>query len=171
MPERAGHAVLQSRATPFNPSMPLSSPFLRRHWLFCLAGGLLLPTLLWSALAPLPRTSHERSFIFPAAAPGARHLALPREVGLTLGVQDVLLIKNLDRQPHVLGPLQLLPGEQFRLPFEHVGVFAYACPDVPGGTLRVRVAPLPDPGWQRLRWRLAALAGALRSLPVVAPGA
>lgn len=149
-------------------------PILRRHWLPCVLIGVPLLALLWGALAPLRTPSQERSFTFPAPALAAslaatRAPALPREVRLTLGVQDVLLLRNRDRQPHVFGPLQLLPGQEFRLPFEHAGTYAYACPDVAGGTLTVRVVRLPDPGWDRLRWRLEALAQALRTLPLVAP--
>ena len=149
-------------------------PILRRHQLACALIGAFLLALLWGALAPLRTPSQERSFTFPAPAPmtspsAGRALALPREIRLTLGVQDVLLLRNLDRQPHVFGPLQLLPGQEFRLPFEQAGAYAYACPDVTGGTLTVRVVRLPDPGSERLRWRLQALIQALRTLPLVAP--
>jgi hypothetical protein len=133
--------------------------------------------MLWGALAPLRTPSHERGFTFHAAgvpAPGAagqRTTALPRAIRLTLGVQDVLLLRNRDRRPHVFGPLQLLPGQEFRLPFEQAGTYAIACPDVAGGTLTVHVVRLPDPGWDRLRWRVEALGQALRTLPLVAPQA
>lgn len=148
-----------------NPSFPI----LHRHrWLPYLAGAALL-ALLWGALAPLREPGHERSFTFPRAQTGKRALALPRELRLTLGVQDVLLLRNLDRRPHVFGPLQLRPGQEVRLPFEQAGSFPYACPDVPGGVLLVHVVRLPDPGWERLRWRLGALGHALRTLPLVAP--
>lgn len=96
-------------------------------------------------------------------------MALPREMRLTLGVQDVLLLRNHDRRPHVFGPLQLQPGQEFRLPFEQAGEYVVACPDVAGGTLTVRVVRLPDPGWDRLRWRVQALVQGLRTLPLVAP--
>jgi hypothetical protein len=153
-------------------------PILRRYRLPSAFFGALLLALLLGALAPLRTPSQERGFTFPA--PGragsaglaeARAPMLPREIRLTLGVQDVLLLRNLDRQPHVFGPLQLLPGQEFRLPFEEVGNYAYACPDVAGGTLTVRVVRLPDPGWDRLRWRLEALTQGLRTLPLVAPNA
>jgi len=147
-------------------------PILRRHWLPCALIGTLLLALLLGALAPLRNPSHERSFTFPAPATSrlaARAPALPREIRLTLGVQDVLLLRNLDRRPHVLGPLQLRPGQEVRLPFEFEGEYAYACPDVAGGSLTVRVVRLPDPGLERLRWRFAALGHALRTLPVEAP--
>jgi hypothetical protein len=149
---------------------------LRRRRLPCAVLGVLLLALLWGALAPLRTPSQERGFTFPAAGSAgaaglaaARAPALPREIRLTLGVQDVLLLRNLDRQPHVFGPLQLLPGQEFRLPFEQAGAYDYACPDVAGGTLTVRVVRLPDPGWERLRWRLGALMQTLLTLPIMAP--
>ncbi len=114
---------------------------------------MLLLALLLGALAPLRNPSHERSFTFPAPASkqaAARAPALPREIRLTLGVQDVLLLRNLDRRPHVVGPLQLRPGQEVRLPFEFEGAYAYACPEVAGGTLTVRVVRLPDPGLEPL---------------------
>ena len=150
--------------------MSPSLSFLRYRPFAAMACAVLL-VLLWAALAPLREPSHERSFTFPRAGSGQGALALPKELRLTLGVQDVLLLRNLDRRPHVFGPLQLRPGQEVRLPFEHAGSFPYACPDVAGGTLLVRVVPLPDPGWQRLRWRLGAFAHALRTLPLVAPQA
>ena len=155
--------------------MPSLHPIPHRHRLACLLAGALLLALLLGALAPLRTPSHERGFTFPAAgvpaagSAGQRALALPREIRLTLGVQDVLLLRNRDRRPHVFGPLHLLPGQEFRLPFEAEGRFAYACPDVAGGTLTVQVVRLPDPGWDRLRWRLVALVQGLRTLPLVAP--
>ena len=149
------------------------STLLRERRLACTLAAALLLMLLWGALAPLRDPSHERVFVFPgsAVAPGEprRVLALPRELRLTLGVQDVLLLRNLDRVPQVFGPVQLAPGQEFRLPFEQAGDYVFACPAVAGGRLLVRVVRLPDPGWERLRWRLGAMVHALKTVPLVAP--
>ena len=149
-----------------HPAIRRSSP------LGAIAAAALL-ALLWGALAPLRYPSHERVFEIPPQAlepaAGARRVPLPRSLQLTLGVQDVLLLRNRDRVGHVFGPLQLRPGQEFRLPFEQPGDYRYACPAVPGGELLVRVVPLPDPGWDRLRWRLGALVDRLRHLPLIAP--
>jgi len=146
--------------------------FRRTSRLWPVAAAMLL-ALLWGALAPLRYPSHERLFEIPPQAlepaAGARRVPLPRSLQLTLGVQDVLLLRNRDRVGHVFGPLQLRPGQEFRLPFEQPGDYRYACPAVTGGELLVRVVPLPDPGWDRLRWRLGALVDRLRHLPLVAP--
>ena len=150
-------------------------PVFRRYSpLWALAACVLLALLL-GALAPLRYPSHERLFEIPPDAlgagrqPAARRVALPRVLTLTLGVQDVLLLRNRDRVGHVFGPLQLRPGQDFRLPFEQPGNYVYACPAVAGGELLVRVVRSPDPGWERLRWRVAGLVQSLRHLPLVAP--
>jgi hypothetical protein len=95
----------------------------------------------------------------PAPAPGLR----------TLGVRDVLLLRNRDRLPHVFGQVRVAPGQDFRLPFESAGAYGFACDAAPGAHVAVRVEPHPDPGWPRLRWRLQALAEAIRTLPVLGP--
>lgn len=152
---------------------PAFRPAFRRYSPLWLMTGAALLALLWGALAPLRYPSHERVFDIPRhaldPAPGTRRPALPRTLRLTLGVQDVLLLRNHDRVGHVFGPLQLRPGQEFRLPFEHPGDYRYACPAVAGGELLVQVVRQPDPGWDRLRWRLGGLADRLRHLPLIPP--
>jgi hypothetical protein len=91
-----------------------------------------------------------------AARPGPSTL-VPAEIRLTLGVRDVLLLRNRDVAPHVFGQVLVLPGRVVRLPFEQAGDFPFACDLAPASKVTVRVLPQPDPGWPRLRWRLAAL--------------
>ena len=69
----------------------------------------------------------------------------------------------------VFGPLRVLPGRAVRLPFEQVGEFGFACSTHPRGQLIVQVVAPPDPGFARLRWRVARLLDALRYLPAIAP--
>ncbi len=124
----------------------------------------LLLTLGWAALAPLRYPTRELSFELAAGAD-----VLPSRVRLTLGVQDVLLLKNSGAAPQTVGPVRLLPGQQFRLPFEQDGEYQLASTVHAGGQLRVSVGASPDPGWQRLRWRLVALEHAIRYLQPRAP--
>lgn len=137
-------------------------PLLRRHWpLTALAAAILL-LLLWGMLAPLRGASHE--LLLEVAGPRT-----PATVRLTLGVQDVLLLRNATRAPLVFGPVQLAPGAEFRLPVEEAGEQAIPCPLLSGGLLRVRVVPMPDPGMERLRWRLGNFSHAIRTLPLQGP--
>jgi len=139
-------------------------PPLRRHWPLAGIAGAFLLASLWGALAPLGGASHELLLELPPGGRGA-----PASVRLTQGVQDVLLLRNRSGAPQVVGPLLLAPGAEFRLPFEEAGEEALPCPLLPGGILRVRVVPMPDPGWARLRWRLGNLESAIRTLPLQGP--
>jgi hypothetical protein len=151
---------------------PLPSMTLLRRLQWTLA-ALLAAALLWAAVAPLHYPTRERLLEFPhgaALARGARGATpVPAEVGLTLGVRDVLLLRNRDAAPHVFGQVLVLPGRTVRLPFEQTGDYPYACDLAPDSNVTVRVLPQPDPGWARLRWRLAALAEAARGLPLQGP--
>lgn len=142
--------------------------FLRRHWPLGLLGGALAASLVWGALAPLGGGSHELLLELPRGSHAAP-VEVPAEIRLTRGVRDVLLLRNLDSRPLVFGPLDIGPGREFRLPFEEEGEHLFACPAVRGGLVRVRVLAAPDPGWERLRWRLANLGQALRYLPLRGP--
>ncbi|WP_229411026.1 MULTISPECIES: hypothetical protein [unclassified Massilia] len=152
-------------------STPPASLLRRLQW--SLAAGL-AAVLLWAALAPLHYPTRERVLEFPRGAAVLRGQAgpapLPAEVRLTLGVRDVLLLRNRDLAPHVFGQVLVLPGHVVRLPFEQTGDFPFACDAAPASKVLVRVLPQPDPGWSRLRWRLALLFEAVRELPVQGPG-
>lgn len=123
-----------------------------------------MAALTWAALAPLRYPTRELVLAFERGGAPA-----PSELTLTLGVRDVLLLRNRDPVAHVFGQVRVLPGHEFRLPFETAGSFAFACDAAPGALVTVRVEPHPDPGWPRLRWRLGALADAARTLPLQGP--
>ena len=135
--------------------------------------AILLAVLAWAALAPLHYPTRERLLEFPHGAAVLRGQAgpvlVPAEVRLTLGVRDVLLLRNRDLAPHVFGQVLVLPGHEVRLPFEQAGDYPFACDVAPAAKVTVKVLPQPDPGWARLRWRLAALLDAVRDLPLRGP--
>jgi len=81
---------------------------------------------------------------------------LPERIHLTLGANDVLLLRNLDEVPQVFGPALIMPGQSFRLPFEVASSYSFACTAHASGQLSVIVAPHPAPGWETLNWRLRA---------------
>ncbi len=78
---------------------------------------------------------------------------LPDTVRLTLGINDVLLLRNLDVVPQVFGPTLIMPGQSFRLPFEVVSTYSFACTAHASGAMSVIVEPGPAKGWPTLRWR------------------
>lgn len=142
---------------------------LHRHWPLTALASLLGLALLWGMLAPLGGASHQLLLEFPAPGMGGG-LRVAGEIRLTRGVRDVLLLRNHGSVPVVFGPLKVGPGRDVRLPFGEEGVYVYACPAVAGRLVTVRVMAAPDPGWGRLRWRLANLQQSLRYLPVKSPG-
>jgi len=118
-----------------------------------------LAPLAWAAFAPIALDSHDELFAIPKGT-WARRMAgdkveiLPSEIHLTQGANDVLLLRNLDDVPQIFGPMLLMPGQSFRLPFETVSVNDFACTAHASGQMRVVVDAMPAPGWPRLRWRL-----------------
>ena len=114
--------------------------------------------LAWAALAPIHADSRDEPFEIPKGT-WARRMAgnkveiLPSTIRLTLGVHDVLLLRNLDDVPQVFGPTIIMPGQSFRLPFEVASTYSFACTAHASGQMNVVVDPYPQPGWDRLRWR------------------
>jgi hypothetical protein len=141
----------------------------RRHPLAWPLGGALVLALAWAALAPLHYANRDQLFEIPDGT-HARRMAggqvelLPSVVRLTLGVQDVLLLRNNDTVPQIFGPVLIMPGQDFRLPFEQASDYQFACSAHASGQMTVSVVAQPDPGWDRLRWRAAALSDAVRYL-------
>jgi hypothetical protein len=150
-------------------------PILRRHPLACLMAASLVLALAWAALAPLKYANHDQLFEIPKGT-HARRMAgdkvesLPSIIRLTLGVQDVLLLRNSDTVPQLFGPVLIMPGQDFRLPFEQASDYQFDCTAHASGQMTVSVVGLPDPGLDRLKWRLGALSHAIRYLEKQAPG-
>lgn len=140
----------------------------RRHWLLSLLLALAIGMLVWGSLAPIRTSSRDKLFEIPKGT-WARRMAgdkveiLPSTVRLTLGLRDVLLLRNSDTVPQIFGPVLIMPGQDFRLPFETVSVNQFDCSAHASGQMTVIVEPLPNPGLARLRWRLAEMAHAIRT--------
>lgn len=122
----------------------------------------LLALVGWAAFAPVPTGPREEVFEIPKGT-WARRMAgdkveiLPAQVRLTLGVRDVLLLRNLDDVPQVFGPTVMMPGQSFRLPFEVASTYSFACTAHASGEMTIVVEPRPDSAWQRLRWRTSRI--------------
>jgi hypothetical protein len=86
---------------------------------------------------------------------------LPDQIRLTLGVRDVLVLRNLDEVPQIFGPTLMLPGQSFRLPFALASSYQFACTAHASGQMTVHVDPFPATTWARLRFRLRELARAI----------
>ena len=136
------------------------------HWLALpfVAGA--LGIVAWASFAPVTFDSREEVFEIPKGT-WARRMSgdkveiLPAQIRLTLGVHDVLLLRNLDDVPQVFGPTIMMPGQSFRLPFEVASTYSFACTAHLSGQMTIVVYPQPLSPWQRLSWRTVALWNAI----------
>lgn len=124
-----------------------------------LPAALLAAGLGWAAFAPIGPGTREAVHEIPHGT-WARRMAgeklsiLPDTLRLTLGLDDVLLLRNLDEVPQVFGPALVMPGQSFRLPFRQASTYSFACSAHANGQMNVIVDPYPERGWPTLRWRL-----------------
>jgi hypothetical protein len=137
---------------------------LRGVLLACGAAG--LAVLGWAGLAPIETHSgaaREQLFEIPRGTwarrrAGEKDLAiLPDEIRLTLGIRDILVLRNLDEVPQIFGPTLMMPGQSFRLPFEQAAEYQFACSAHASGQMRVIVYPYPATPWARIMWRARRL--------------
>ena len=135
----------------------------RLAWILGLLAIAALGATAWAALTPLDSASKEQVYEIPKGT-WARRMAgenleiLPSQIRLMIGVKDVLVLKNNDDVPQLFGPVLIMPGQSFQLPFRAASRYQFACSLHASGQLEVIVDPMPEPGWERLRWRAASLA-------------
>ena len=113
----------------------------------------------WAGFAPIHVSTHDELFEIPKGT-YARRMAgdkveiLPSRIRLTLGLNDVLMLRNLDEVPQVFGPTIMMPGQSFRLPFEKAASYQFACTAHASGQMTIEVEPAPVLPWSRIHWRV-----------------
>jgi hypothetical protein len=123
--------------------------------------------IAWAALAPVAVDGREALFEIPKGT-WARRMAgdaveiLPQRIRLTLGLRDVLLLRNLDDVPQTFGPTLMMPGQSFRLPFAKASSYQFACTAHASGQMTIDVEDYPASPWARLRWRALDLVDGAR---------
>jgi len=133
----------------------------RHAALWGLAAGSVV-ALLWVGLLPIETASHDEIFVIPKGT-WARRMSgdkveiLPDHIRLTLGVRDVLVLRNHDDVPQIFGPTLMMPGQSFRLPFERAAEYQFACTAHASGQMTIVVDPNPATPWARLIWRAREL--------------
>ena len=136
---------------------------LRSVLLACGAVG--VAVLAWAGLAPIEsRTGADREELFEIPrGTWARRMSgedlgiLPDEIRLTLGIRDILVLRNLDEVPQIFGPTLMMPGQSFRLPFAVASDYTFDCTAHPSGQMTIIVEPFPETPWARLVWRTREL--------------
>ena len=135
----------------------------RRYWVLILLAGIALAATAWAALAPFSPGAREQAFEIPKGTwarrmSGEKIEVLPSEIRLTIGVKDILVMKNQDDVPQMFGPVLIMPGQSFSLPFGVASNYQFACTAHASGQLTVVVEPMPEPAWwTRLRRRASAI--------------
>lgn len=124
--------------------------------------ALLAALLAWAAFAPLQSASRDQLFEIPKGTwerrmKGDQTTILPEHITLTLGLRDVLLLRNSDTVPQMFGPVLIMPGQDFRLPFAQAGEHPFDCTAHASGRMTVLVEEAPAAGLARLKWRLHSL--------------
>lgn len=118
-----------------------------------------IATAGWAAMAPLPAGTRELVYTVPkgsaARLSGGGASAFPSRLRFTVGVRDILVLRNEDDVPASFGPVRLEPGQTYRVPFDTPSRFDLACSLHPAGQVSIVVVPKPKPGWARASWRLA----------------
>ena len=129
------------------------------RWLGIAVVSAVLCTAAWAALTPIKPGSREVVFEIPQGT-WARRMAgnkieiLPSSIRLTLGLKDILVLRNLDDVPQIFGPTLMMPGQSFKLPFAVASDYQFACTAHASGQMTIIVEPEPDSPWARVGWRL-----------------
>ena len=127
-----------------------------------ICGAALVAAAGWAAFAPIDTPTHDQVFEIPKGT-WARRMAgnkveiLPSRINLTLGLRDILVLRNRDDVPQTFGPMLIMPGQTFRLPFERSAEYQFACTAHASGQMTIVVEPNPNTPWARVRWRALEL--------------
>jgi hypothetical protein len=130
-----------------------------RAWLWRAPLACVVIALGWAGFAPIPVASRDAPFEIPKGtyarrAQGDKVEILPSQIRLTLGINDVLVVRNLDEVPQTFGPTLLMPGQTLRLPFEQASRYDFACTAHASGQMTILVEEEPVMPWSRIHWRI-----------------
>ena len=121
-----------------------------------------LAALGWGGFAPVRSASRDQIFEIPKGT-WARRMSgdkieiLPDHIHLTLGVRDILVLRNRDAVPQIFGPTLMMPEQSFRLPFEQAAVYTFSCSAHASGQMIISVDPYPVTPWAKIAWRAQQL--------------
>src|SRR5882762_4454848 len=132
------------------------------RWVGLSLAAIGLAAVACAAFTPIGTTSRDVLFEIPKGTWASRMAGnkveiLPSRIRLTLGLRDVLVLRNLDDVPQIFGPTLMMPGQSLRLPFEVPSSYAFACTAHLSGQMTIVVDPRPESIWTRIRWRIMQL--------------
>ncbi len=137
----------------------------RRHGFLGAIAAFVLGATAWAGFAPIEPPSREALFEIPHGTwarrmSGSKIEILPAEIRLTLGLRDILVLRNLDEVPQIFGPTLMMPGQSLRLPFAVASSYTFACTAHLSGQMIIIVDPRPATPWARIQWRARELLAA-----------
>src|ERR1700704_2764232 len=118
--------------------------------------------LLGVGFLPIETASHDEIFVIPKGT-WARRMSgdkveiLPDHIRLTLGLRDILVLRNHDDVPQIFGPTLMMPGQSFRLPFERASEYQFACTAHASGHMTIVVEHNPAMPWAQIAGRAREL--------------
>ena len=133
-----------------------------RTWILVVSAAVVLAVVGGVGLIPIASGSRTEVFEIPRGT-WARRMAgekietLPDHIYLTVGVRDILMLKNRDAVPQTFGPTLLMPGQSFTLPFERAAECQFACTAHASGQMTIVVDPYPATAWAKISWRTRGL--------------
>ena len=133
-----------------------------RTWILVVSAAAVIAVLGAVGLAPIASGSREQVFEIPRGTwarrmSGEKLETLPDHIYLTVGVRDILVLKNRDAVPQTFGPTLLMPGQSFTLPFERAAEYQFACTAHASGQMTIVVDPYPATPWAKISWRTRGL--------------
>jgi hypothetical protein len=88
---------------------------------------------------------------------------LPDHIRLTLGLRDILVLRNQDEVPQIFGPTLMMPGQSFKLPFDRPSEYTFACTAHASGQMIIVVDPFPSSPWAKISFRARELFDRLKA--------
>jgi hypothetical protein len=133
-----------------------------RTWILVVFAATIIAVLGSVAMLPINSRSREQVFEIPKGTwarrmAGAKIETLPDHIYLTVGLRDILVLKNRDVVPQTFGPTLMMPGQSFTLPFERAAEYQFACTAHASGQMTIVVDPYPATALARISWRSRAL--------------
>lgn len=131
---------------------------MKKKWIISSSTAVVVGVAVLLSLYPVQYDSREELFEIPQGTWAQRMSGnpvsiLPDHIFLAVNVRNILVLRNLDDVPQIFGPTLIMPGQSFKLPFDSVGEYYFACTAHVSGQMTVVVDPEPNPGWFRLQWR------------------
>ena len=107
--------------------------------------GIASPRRRWHRSSSTRERSSSRSRRARGRAEGPARISrsCPPRSTCSSELRDILVLRNLDDVPQIFGPTLIMPGQNFRLPFESASEYQFACTAHVSGEMSIVVEDAP----------------------------